>query len=184
MAILVKTSSGLRWVTDAEWQEVDHPRDPDGRFASGAVGSTHSQFSSSRNFDQKEFEKLCGQRFTGVMGAAAVEKLLKERHGHVNGAFHRQDLGDIDLIWGNEKVGLAHILKRRNEGAKVNAEEFVQDLADIVETGAIHHQKDRDNFEIWKNGKMCIVSNTFYGNKKHLVITEFPARKRPARFNE
>ncbi len=183
MPRLIKAATGVRWITDAEWREVDHPRDMDGKFASG--GSPASSFvNQERKFDQKEFEQLCGKRFTGVKGAAAVEKLLKEQQGHVKAAFYRRDLGNIDLIWGNDNVGLRHILKRRGEGLKIDAKEFVRDLTDIVENGEIHHQKDRDNFEIWKNGKMCIVSNTFYGNRLHLVITEFPSRKKPARFNE
>ncbi|WP_459177920.1 PBECR3 domain-containing polyvalent protein, partial [Helicobacter ailurogastricus] len=34
-------------------------------------------------------------------GAEAVKKLLQEKRGQVSGAFYRQDLGYIDLIWGS-----------------------------------------------------------------------------------
>lgn len=40
--------------------------------------------------------------------------LLKVRSGYVPGAFHRDDIGDIDLIWGNWNYGLRYIELRRN----------------------------------------------------------------------
>ncbi len=38
-------------------------------------------------------------------GAQAVAKLLQEKRGQVAGAFYREDLGYIDLVWGNVGVG-------------------------------------------------------------------------------
>ena len=38
-------------------------------------------------------------------GAQAVEHLLKTRSGQVAGAFEKEGLGDIDLVWGDEKKG-------------------------------------------------------------------------------
>ena len=63
-------------------------------------------------------------------GQGAVKKLLAEKQGQVAGAFYRQDLGDIDLIWGkssgaNDKgaYGLAHIIdKHGDEFAKFGSE--------------------------------------------------------------
>ncbi|WP_459177835.1 putative barnase/colicin E5 family endoribonuclease, partial [Helicobacter baculiformis] len=49
----------------------------------------------------KEFE---------LKGAQAVAKLLEEQRGQVAGAFYREDLGYIDLVWGN--------LKGEGRGAK------------------------------------------------------------------
>ncbi len=37
-------------------------------------------------------------------GANAIKKLLIERQGQVAGAFEREELGDIDLVWGEFKV--------------------------------------------------------------------------------
>ncbi|PUD82635.1 hypothetical protein C2R53_00820, partial [Helicobacter pylori] len=47
----------------------------------------------------------------------ALEKLLQEKNGQVAGAAYREDLGGIDLVWGNKNYGLEHILKRREEQA-------------------------------------------------------------------
>ncbi|WP_258552853.1 hypothetical protein [Helicobacter fennelliae] len=34
-----------------------------------------------------------------------MEHLLKTRSGQVAGAFEKEGLGDIDLVWGDEKKG-------------------------------------------------------------------------------
>ncbi len=49
---------------------------------------------------------------------AAINKLLETKKGFVAGAFHKESLGDIDLVWGNKDYGLEHILKRREKQAK------------------------------------------------------------------
>ncbi|WQT46726.1 DUF3519 domain-containing protein [Helicobacter pylori] len=52
-------------------------------------------------------------------GLGAINKLLETKKGFVSGAFHKEGLGDIDLVWGTPKTkdsdgyGLAHILDRR-----------------------------------------------------------------------
>ncbi|WP_187933350.1 DUF3519 domain-containing protein, partial [Helicobacter pylori] len=45
----------------------------------------------------------------------AINKLLETKKGFVAGAFYKEGLGDIDLVWGNKDYGLEHILKRRIE---------------------------------------------------------------------
>ncbi|WP_458861454.1 putative barnase/colicin E5 family endoribonuclease, partial [Helicobacter pylori] len=41
---------------------------------------------------------------------AAINKLLETKKGFVAGAFYKEGLGDIDLVWGNKDYGLEHIL--------------------------------------------------------------------------
>ncbi len=50
-------------------------------------------------------------------GLGAINKLLETKKGFVAGAFHKEGLGDIDLVWGNKDYGLEHILKRRESDA-------------------------------------------------------------------
>lgn len=88
-------------------------------------------------------------------GAGAIEKLLETKGGQVAGAFYREGLGDIDLVWGevtdpkNHKgFGLAHILDKRTaefmqeglskEEAESKAREFVQEvMPKIINEGKI-----------------------------------------------
>ncbi|WP_250322475.1 hypothetical protein [Campylobacter lari] len=49
----------------------------------------------------KEFGKNYAEYYHD--GKGALQKLLIEKQGQVAGAFHRKDLGDIDLVWGRSK---------------------------------------------------------------------------------
>ncbi len=84
-------------------------------------------------------------------GLGAINKLLETKKGFVAGAFHKEGLGDIDLIWGTPKTkdsdgyGLAHILERRisNEmkkglsetEAKEYALNIVKSIPEVLEKG-------------------------------------------------
>lgn len=172
----------LRFRDDAEFEQK-HDRDENGKFSSGgSSGSTSSsEEKNSSAFDAEKFKELIGPEFKGVRRQAAVRKLIEEKRGHVKGAFHRKDIGDIDLIWGNDDVGLCHILKRRKEQG-VSPEDFAEDLAEVVQNGDLCQSKDK--YEIWHKKKMVVVTKTFYGRAVTLIITSFPSRKRPARFNK
>jgi hypothetical protein len=60
---------------------------------------------------EQEFQKFLGVEFKGYKGQNAVNKLQQEKRGYIVKAFYRNDIGDIALIWGDDKAGLAHILK-------------------------------------------------------------------------
>ncbi|WJJ07507.1 DUF3519 domain-containing protein [Helicobacter pylori] len=84
-------------------------------------------------------------------GLGAINKLLETKKGFVAGAFHKEGLGDIDLVWGTPKTkdsngyGLAHILERRisNEmkkglsetEAKEYASNIVKSIPEVLEKG-------------------------------------------------
>lgn len=97
---------------------------------------------------------------------------MKEKRGHVKGAFRREDLGDIDLLWGDDTCGLQHIIKRREEQG-INAKEFVQDPADVVEKGKYRKRNTKGNFELLHNGKMAVVAPELRGNKLTFLLTAF-----------
>ena len=42
----------------------------------------------------------------------AFDFLMKHKGGDLLGVFHRKDVGDIDLVWGDHGGGLAHIIRR------------------------------------------------------------------------
>lgn len=158
--------------SNSEWDESKHNRDEMGRFAETAQKGVLQEDDTPKFGSQEELNKLLGEEFKGVKGQAAVDKLLKERRGHVKGAFHRDDIGDIDLLWGNDYVGLQHIIKQREkqgiEGAK-----FVAELSNIVENGKFYKKNDRGNFEFLHNGKMAIIAPEYHGNKITYVLTAY-----------
>ncbi|BAW44235.1 DUF3519 domain-containing protein [Helicobacter pylori] len=84
-------------------------------------------------------------------GLGAINKLLETKKCFVAGAFHKEGLGDIDLVWGTPKTkdsdgyGLAHILERRisNEmkkglsetEAKEYALNIVKSIPEVLDKG-------------------------------------------------
>ncbi|WQS91209.1 DUF3519 domain-containing protein [Helicobacter pylori] len=71
-------------------------------------------------------------------GLGAINKLLETKKGFVAGAFYKEGLGDIDLVWGNKDYGLEHILKRREDQAmakglnETEAKEYALNIAKTI----------------------------------------------------
>ena len=93
-------------------------------------------------------------------GANAIKKLLTERQGQVAGAFERQELGDIDLVWGEvdkklngyglSKIEAKHLNDFTNFNGANPTEKMINGIAEIIEKGEI---------KIDNNGRTTIVYN-------------------------
>ncbi|WP_162969988.1 DUF3519 domain-containing protein, partial [Helicobacter pylori] len=89
-------------------------------------------------------------------GLGAINKLLETKKGFVAGAFHKEGLGDIDLVWGNKDYGLEHILKRSEKQAKnkgLNEQQAKEYALNIAET--IPEVIDK-GVKVDNNGRMAI----------------------------
>lgn len=67
----------------------------------------------------------------------ALEFLFKERKGQVIGAYNREDLGEIDIVWGDDNSGLRHIQKRHFiEQDDFNSyEEMIETISNLLKEG-------------------------------------------------
>lgn len=106
----------------------------------------------------KEF----GQNYTDYYhkGIEAIEKVLQEKKGQVVGAFTRADIGDIDVVWGNEKVGLQKIIAKHSHEFGIFGEGqqgIVGGISEIVTNGnvtnengvyTITYEKDDKTFRV------------------------------------
>lgn len=129
----------------------------------------------------------------------AITHLLETKEGQVAGAFHKEGLGDIDLVWGkitdaeNHKgYGLAHILDKRTaefmqeglskEQAEIKAREFAtQTMPKIVEKGSIVENAGVKTI-ILKEGDSEFrvgLSKGFYGKGDNEWIITSYERKNP-----
>lgn len=119
--------------------------DPEtGQFTGNGGGS------ESNKDDNIESEKTeYGEAFTQFKGKPkqAIEHLLKVRRGYVPGAFHRDDIGDIDLVWGNRNYGLKHIELRRNK-TNQDFNKLMEELPDIIEHGTMIDDKWDENMRV------------------------------------
>ena len=92
--------------------------------------------------EAKDYE---ARKEAGKLTEAEIEQGAYK--GQVAGAFYKEELGDIDLVWGDSSFGLAHILERRTQDfikeglseaeAKAKAREFVQSIPKIIENGKV-----------------------------------------------
>lgn len=126
----------------------------------------------------EEIEKLYGEEFKGYKGQAAIDKLLKEQRGHVKGAFHRDDMGDIDLVWGSDTVGLQHIIKQR-ERQGIDISTFLGGLSDVVENGRFIQKNGNGTFEFWREGKMAVITPEYHGQRVTFLLTAYKRTKPP-----
>lgn len=134
---------------DADFEESKHPRSDDGKFTGGGSGG-----GNSIGFKQESLD-LLGQEHKAPHGDAAVQKLLDCKNGHIKNAFIRSDIDDITLIWGNDAVGLKHIIKRRTEENE-DVDELVSHLSDTIENGTLKINK-RGRFVITKGKYQAII---------------------------
>ena len=98
----------------------------------------------------------------------AFDFLMKHKGGDLLGVFHRKDVGDIDLVWGDENGGLAHILhKHVGEGKSfTNVDEAMSHIQNIIETGK-NDFEDGDKIVFRKGSELVTVRKNFReGGKK------------------
>ncbi|MDD7514127.1 MAG: hypothetical protein PUK08_02800, partial [Campylobacter lanienae] len=85
-------------------------------------------------------------------GKGAIHKLLTERQGQVAGAFYKDGLGDIDLVWGNDKIGLNKIVLKHLKDFEsfkgdTPQEKLVNGISEIITNGKIINENGIDT--IW-----------------------------------
>ncbi|ELS7577465.1 hypothetical protein QPA32_000620 [Campylobacter jejuni] len=122
----------------------------------------------------KEFGENYAEYYHDVKGA--LQKLLIEKQGQVAGAFHRKDLGDIDLVWGEvtDKIkhkgyGLAHIIDK-------HPELDLKLISDIVDKGKLNNQNNI-RYRIEYKNYIIGLSSEYKGNKRTFIITAFERYK-------
>ncbi|EIQ8818289.1 hypothetical protein LI672_000695 [Campylobacter coli] len=122
----------------------------------------------------KEFGKNYAEYYHD--GKGALQKLLIEKQGQVAGAFHRKDLGDIDLVWGEviDKIkhkgyGLAHIIDK-------HPELDLKLVSDIIDKGKLNNQNNI-RYRIEYKNYIIGLSSEYKGNKRTFIITAFERYK-------
>lgn len=172
------------------FEEEKHPRDESGKFTdkNGSYRQNASYEEIMTN-DRKrlyselayglsqvrDIKALLGKEYTGYKGQAAMDKLLEEKQGHIKAAFHRDDIGDIDLIWGNEDLGLQHIINRRNEQG-INTDEFLRGLTDTIENGQFKKYTKRNDIEIKLKRQIAVIALTYHKNRLTYLLTAYKTR--------
>lgn len=180
--------------TDKGRTEADKKAEAERIYNSDGFGGTHIATPAERKRLEelgikeermKEYEHLTdilGEEFKGYKGQSAIDKLLKEKRGHIKGAFHRDDIGDIDLLWGNDYLGLQHIILQREKEKDGHSLEVLNHLVTAIEKGNFNKRNERGNFEFVNNENnvkyVTIIAPEYHGNKITFVLTAFRRGKK------
>lgn len=102
----------------------------------------------------------------------AFDFLMKHKSGDLLGVFHRDEVGDIDLVWGNENGGLSHIItKHVGEGKNFETpEKAIEKIEEVLKDGEVI-QNGQMRYVVSKDGYRVAIRKDFDGEKKNWVVT-------------
>lgn len=128
--------------------------------------------------DNKKLKQAFGTNYADFSdnGIEAFNHLEQVKNGFVSGAFHRQDIGDIDLVWGKvwkndkgniEGYGLSKIIQKHPE---ITA----QKLNDIITKGKIKTRKNEAT-QIFYDGHKVLLKQNWNGEslKNRWIVTAY-----------
>ena len=78
------------------------------------------------------------------------------------------DIGSIALPWGDDFMGLKHIIQER-QSQGIDTNEFLQHLPDIIEDGKLDSRNGR--FYIRKDHYTAVISPTYFDDHFTFVLT-------------
>ena len=123
----------------------------------------------------KSYEEFFGEEFKGFKGAAAIDKLLQEKRGHIKNAFERAEIGGIDLVWGDNRGGLSHAIEKRDKlfaqgTGNISGLDMAKKIPEIIENGKFYvDNKGRINIEY--NGYRVGILPSYYEKKLNWIVT-------------
>ncbi len=156
-----------------------HPRGRKGRFIVARSGKQNG----IGDFDPIKYREAWGERVYLKKGEDPVKKLISLKRGYIKNAFHNRVIGNIDLVWGNKDIGLAHLIARRK--SEKNGEEkacrVINNLGNILKNGKAYWNSDKKKWEVWYDGMMCAVRRRLHGNTVRYVVSAYVSAKMPKR---
>ena len=104
--------------------------------------------------------------------AREAAKFLREKQsGYLRGVFHREGIGDIDLVWGDYKKGLKHIIQRHivEQNDFDNVDEAMDAITDVIQNGK-HVTESADKITIDNDKYRVVIAKNTEG---HWILTAF-----------
>lgn len=160
-------------VKNQEFKEQDHPRDEEGRFSEKSKADDKvEQKKLDINKKSKITPSLLGENFEGYKGQKAIYKLLIEKRGHIKDAFYRDEIGSISLLWGDDTLGLQHIIKER-EKQGINIDDFLSDITDVIEKGKFLKINTKGRHEFKLGNKVVIIETREINKNITFLLTAY-----------
>ena len=168
-----KPPQAPRSIGDSDWEEDKHPRDGDGKFTSGGGGGkgkdSPRKKKAPKYTKEEGYKNQIGEALPGEHhGYEAIKELVKYQSGYVPAAFSRSDIGDIALPWGDDFMGLKHIIQERASQG-VSMQDFLPQLTDIIQQGNLTARNGR--FYISKDHYTAVISPTYFDDAFTFLLT-------------
>ena len=150
-------------ITNTNVQNVNNEKDTTSTEKEKTVNSN-----AEDDYPEKDYPEYKGK------GQEAVDFIVKNKGGQVKGAFYREEIGDIDVVWGEvtdkEKhtgYGLSHIIDKHGMDS-------VNKIGEVVKDGKIVHPENNPK-RISIEGKNFHIGlrQQWGGKKKTWIITGF-----------
>lgn len=98
----------------------------------------------------------------------AISFLKQIKEGEAIAAIHHKDIGDISIVWGNEKAGLEKILRKHPE--------VVDNLQEIIDGMEIVQQSD-NRIKLESKTHFAVISKEFQGEpRSNWLLTAYEKR--------
>lgn len=150
---------------DAEFKQVEEGKDKAGAQDENAETVNKKAVSVEENI---------------ANGEKAMRRVI-DTHDDVESAMYREDIGDIDFVWGKEGrgekfkggYGIAHIIAKRDaEG--ISGNDFVLNIPKTIALGKVSGKQEASNGDrvLISNGSKTVVLSLFKdGNRKTWLVT-------------
>ena len=116
----------------------------------------------------------------------AIKHLLKMQNGECPKALYREDIGYIDIVWGqndprtNKGFGLKHIVEKHGGSIKELGFEVEDFIPIVVQYGNLSVKKSDEKKLILESDTFRIVIQTRWNNREKIfLLTAFDLRKKP-----
>lgn len=150
---------------------VKYQKQPDGSWkpVKGQEGEFRP-FRSETDFG-KDFKQFKGYP------KEAILYLTEVKEGQVKGVWEREDVGSIDLVWGNSKQGLRHIIKSHLRKDFSSYKDMAKKIDTILRKGEL--SKDKNDYILtYGDYRVVLLDITVYDkndnfNDKRFILTSY-----------
>jgi len=113
----------------------------------------------------------------------AIKHLQKTKEGECTNALYRDDIGFIDIVWGendknNKGFGLKHIIEKHGKEIKELGFDVSDFIPIVVQSGLLKDAKETSKAILESNMFRVVLMKEWKGKNKKFVLTAFDLRKK------
>lgn len=112
----------------------------------------------------------------------AIQFLMQIKKGQAVDALFRSDIGFIDIIWGNNQLGLCHIINKHGKEIEQLGFSIENFIPIIIQFGELKPSVRKDRILLEGNMFRAVISLEYMGREKKFLLSAFDLRKNKKTF--